>query len=827
MTMHNSFFGTYAVHPLSAAPRTIEGFVEALQHVDVEFAVVPPVIIDELGKNPSLLAAAASRLKFIYFSGGAVSSKVGDIVNAQLPIYQVLGTSENLGFPLILPVEEKGLENWDYIMPHPDANLDFRNRLDGLFELVVVKKAQYEQHQPVFALFPHLNKFGTRDLFRQHPTVPGLWKHAGRIDDIIVFLTGEKTNPVSFEEEVNDHPYIRSALVTGNQRFEAALLIELKDPELLETLGQSTVIEKIWPTIQNANTKCPAHAKVSKPMIIIAKGSKPFIRATKGTVIRKMSTSLYDEELERLYTVDRNDAPSKTVNLDEELVYKVLKTAVEELLDIADLDTTKDFFSLGMDSLQVLQLERELKHQLSCKNLSTSTIYGNPSVELLAIAIIKLYNGSKQDLKSDSNLVTAVRKQFEQAIDGLAMSTKDTTISMNGKQQTKIILLTGSTGRLGSYVLQELLSDHSVAHIYCLNRASNSSCLQTTRNKMRGLPIEFPSSRVTFLTVNLAAPAFGLEKPTYDTISETVTHIIHNAWPVDFNKSLQSFQPSLESMIGLIAFTAKASLDPVLLFTSSISSAFNYKSSDGLNISVPEIVLKDDSVPANMGYGQSKYIAERLLDYASQKFNLTSASVRVAQVAGPVENLGHWNRNEWFPSLVISSRSLNALPDSLGSHNPDGSKSEMSDINWVPADQIAAVLVELVFGLNDAGMSVYHAVNPNVVAWKNLVPIVQNKLERVQPKKTAVDIVSYQEWLEKLKNSVARNDDKISGLDDKFIYKNPGVKLLEFYKGLMRSSSGNINFQLKKSMDASQKLRSLEAIKQEWMVAWINNWFEQ
>lgn len=35
----------------------------------------------------------------------------------------------------------------------------------------------------------------------QHPTIPGAWKFNGRLDDTLVMLTGEKTNPVPMEGE--------------------------------------------------------------------------------------------------------------------------------------------------------------------------------------------------------------------------------------------------------------------------------------------------------------------------------------------------------------------------------------------------------------------------------------------------------------------------------------------------------------------------------------------------------------------------------------------------------------------------------------------------
>lgn len=52
--------------------------------------------------------------------------------------------------------------------------------------------------------------------------------------------------------------------MAGQQRFEASLLVELVDDMVLSSDEQAKAVERIWPSIQKANSQCPAHAKVSK-----------------------------------------------------------------------------------------------------------------------------------------------------------------------------------------------------------------------------------------------------------------------------------------------------------------------------------------------------------------------------------------------------------------------------------------------------------------------------------------------------------------------------------------------------------------------------------
>ena len=100
---------------------------------------------------------------------------------------------------------------------------------------------------------------------------------------------------------MGDHPEIRSALMTGNQRLQPALLIEPVGTMALDIVQRAQFIERIWPSVQEANKECPAHAKVLKTHIMIALPEKPFNRAGKGTVQIASTLELYSQELDVLY----------------------------------------------------------------------------------------------------------------------------------------------------------------------------------------------------------------------------------------------------------------------------------------------------------------------------------------------------------------------------------------------------------------------------------------------------------------------------------------------------------------------------------------------
>lgn len=93
-----------------------------------------------------------------------------------------------------------------------------------------------------------------------------------------------------------------------------------------------------------------------------------------------------------------------------------------------------------------------------------------------------------------------------------------------------------------------------------------------------------------------------------------MTTIIHTAWRLDFNLSLSSFEPNVRGTRNLIDF-ARSGPHPSkvkFLFTSSVASTFSWDQSKG---AYPEEVLMDASYAVGNGYGEGKYVAERVCQF--------------------------------------------------------------------------------------------------------------------------------------------------------------------------------------------------------------------
>ncbi|KAL6721956.1 hypothetical protein ACLMJK_001061 [Lecanora helva] len=832
-------FGTAIIHPLAGPVPSAQGLVEGLQHCSADAAFVPPKIVQEIGEDPRLLDYCCEHLEMVLYGGGDLPQSIGDKVASKVRLVNQFGVTE-LGMTANLLANNRGWEDWKYCQFHPDLGAEFEPVADNVYELHIKHDPEKEEQQPAFTLYPNVEDFTSHDLFVPHPSAekPNLWTWCGRSDDIIVFLNGEKTNPVSMEQHiVASNSSVSAALVVGAQRFQAALLIEpAAGKEAASTSEKAALIEEIWPSIAESNEKCPKHAQITRSHILFTQPEKPMLRASKGTVQRAGTLQQYADEINALYShaedmTNELDAeiPNAPHDVDDDSIARFIRELVSSSINQSHLKDTDNFLSLGVDSLQALIIVRKLRQGLKLPGIAPSTLYTNPSISRLASAIVRLWK--EQNTRDDVNGCdkaqerTRILGNYRDMIDQITAST-----STAEAEPQSAVILTGSTGGLGSYILHTLL-DQKIAHIYCLNRAQDSLGLQIERNKGRGLPTDFDSCRVSFLTTDLSQPSLGLPLETYQKMLSSTTHIIHNAWPVNFNLPLSSFQPHLDGLVNLIKFAASSARSPYLFYLSSISSVMSYQSE---NLKTLEELILADSAPGPNGYAESKWLSECLLDHAAHHLAVNTSFARVGQVAGAVDHAGLWNKSEWFPSLVLSSRHIGAIPASLG--------STLGKIDWVPIDKLAEVIVDLALncgyrgtpGTSSKGAAVFHPLNPKPTTWEAIRDVLIDEISppaRDDNCKEKMELVATKSWLARIRKSMeamvnGRNNFKDEDLAS-FLEENPAAKLLDFFEEtLLRGDTASNELEIDKTLQNSEKLRGIGSIRPEWIRKWVREWLD-
>ena len=802
------FSGVQMVIPPSGQPLNADLVDKMLKYADVHAACLPPAILEDLAAMPSYLKNM-QQLKYIVTGGAPLPQSVGETIQRSGPRICNLMASTETG---VIPCLETAREDWQYVRMREEFGTLLRPHTDNLYELILVRPDKSKPLQGVFENFPNLNEYVTQDLFRRHsnPAKQDLWLSSGRFDDVVVLLNGEKFNPVAMEKEIQSHPDVLTALIYGHERVQAALLVEPSwkyQNASLET--RAALLPDIWPTVERANLNGPAHGRIYQSLVLLTTAKKPIKRTDKGNVIRNAAFKLYAEELDALYkaleappgtedvpnTIPREGSRytnSVTTNgdLKESIAAngiihdnRINTSSLRQYLQlsafphIGSLNDDDNLFDVGMDSLHVLQFVRCINSAMGRNFIRPTMIYANSSITKLASAFETRTRSVSKIPDSRSHKVSDLLAELSNKLP-------------KARQIPNTAILTGSSGSLGAHLLRALVNSRRFVHIYCLVRTI------PRRNK-------YPASTVTFLLSDFSQPQLGLSEDSYLNLLNTTTHILHNAWLVDFNLPLESFTPHLYGVSNLINFSASAIHDPRIFFISSVGAVLNCYSP------VRELIYHDLEVTQPIGYAESKHISERLLHRAGLKSGIRSAICRIGQIAGPVQEEGIWNKRDWLPSLIETSKNMKCIPNSLGS---------LGEIEWIPGDIVAQIIVELfdppVTDLDRRShmTQVYHVVNPSKTEWEALLPTILAHLGG------DIETVSLSAWIERLQTCAEE------GLKLEMF---PAVKLLGFFEDtLARQGKGSEPTMLEtaQARSVSPSLTHLGPVSTQWMELWLKQW---
>jgi hypothetical protein len=420
-------------------------------------------------------------------------------------------------------------------------------------EMVIYRDPKISQHQATFVAQPDISVWRTRDLFRKHPT-KNIWLFTGRLDDVIVLSNGEKFNPVTMENMISGHSKVSGVLVVGLRRTQCALLLEARNSE-----DGDSLIDEVWPTIQRANKVSPGHAQIARNMILVISPRKPFQRAGKGTILRAAALKDYATEIDQLYGNAESsvsstvDLPSLDYATGDGIIHFVRKLVALQMEDKIPPGDSTDLFSAGFDSLQTTQLSTNIRAALKTQirdgqKITPRLVYENPSIEKIARALqaildsevapskgqarLEAINGhlSGEDrdaadaAKAESVRVLAMEKVIQKF--SSTLSTTRPTDQISAETGTLNVLVTGTTGSLGQYLVEALSADPKVEHIYCFNRSLNAE------EKFHSRATSVQNDRLEFFQVSLGEPEFDLPSNTLERLIQDVNVIIHNSWKV-------------------------------------------------------------------------------------------------------------------------------------------------------------------------------------------------------------------------------------------------------------------------------------------------------
>jgi len=774
---------------------------DVMKQQELRALYIPPSIAEQVLQEPDGLDLFRG-LDFLCYTGGPFSQKAGEILAQVTELLPLYGSTEAFQVPQLAPRDP--LKDYAYMEWNPAFKVEMQPSDDepGAFELVLFADADTENMSALNHNFPGIHEWRTKDLFKRHPDPqkPDLWSYYGRRDDIIVLSNSEKFNPVPMELIIQGHPLLAGALVAGQGRRQAALLVEPKS----HITNEETLLNEIWPQVEQANTIAPAQGRIFRSKILVASPQKPFTRAGKGTIVRKLTEKTYASEIQALYSREADKAqistsekptlrPSFPLQSVSSFVREVVVLALPSAAALSDFD---DLFAHGLDSLKCAELCEGLKsglHDISGSYdpswITAQTIYEHPNIEKLGTVLHEFVNtGKLPERRSD-------RDQFHRAgelqamVEKLTRSLPSRQLLPNDSPTTHLnVVLTGSTGSLGTEILHRFVRDPQISKIFCLNRSSDAQPRQEKALSEGFTITEQELKKIAYLVVDLGAPQLGLTVQDFDSLIENVNIIVHNSWKIDFNQPLSSFESQIQGVQNLIDLSTRSHWKSRIMFVSSVASVMNWAMTVGEGFASETVPSDDCSIALEIGYAESKYIAERVLHEANQRSGVPVSILRVGQIGGStVQGNVALSRQEWLVSLIETSMIMGIIP------------SKVSLVDWIPINELGGAIIDIFHSENSSTEAkVFNLVNPNPLSWGALIETLIKHFDmKTKP-------VPMKHWVEKLRRSTTST---------------PAARLLGFFEAI--GEGMEVRFRTENSSKASETFRQMQPISERWVVDWL------
>ena len=192
-----------------------------------------------------------------------------------------------------------------------------------------------------------------------------------------------------------------------------------------------------------------------------------------------------------------------------------------------DIRGGRDLFDQGFDSLNATFLRHRIVGALrnsgaqatsAAQKITQNFVYAHPTIEDLANALAAVVRGDENvSLNNAKGAVENMIAKYSAGFEALLSPHKHSASSAG-----HVVLLTGSSGGLGSHILENLLSHSAIERVYAFNRPGRIPVSERQRGTFvdRALDITLlASEKLIYLEGDTAKEDLGLPHEKWSEVS--------------------------------------------------------------------------------------------------------------------------------------------------------------------------------------------------------------------------------------------------------------------------------------------------------------------
>ncbi|ELS00500.1 amino acid adenylation enzyme/thioester reductase family protein [Xenococcus sp. PCC 7305] len=559
---------------------------------------------------------------------------------------------------------------------------------------------------------PNPLMYRTGDRVRYLPALKDTASHNGNIEflgriDRQVKIRGFRIELGEIENKLQQHPGIESAVVIAsrderlfdleNKRLIAYVVTNHQFRLLHQNQNQVIASElRSFCIAQFPEYMIPSAFVVLKTMPLTANGKIDYQALP--------TTEQTRPELEQLYIEPRSP------------LEKQLAEIWTEVLGLEKIGINDDFFELGGHSLLITQLLAKVRNTFQVE-LPLKDLFNAPTIADLAK---RLGDGETREIRRE----TTIDLNSEAVLDPQIVPGDN---SFDITTTPKNILITGATGFLGAFLLNELLQK-TTAKIYCLIRAKSiTHGQQRIAKKLKSYLLWNESFRDRIMPIvgDLSQPFLGLSTDRFSRLAETIDVIYHNGAWVNFTYPYSQLKAA--NVLGteeILRLAIHSKVKPVhFISTIGVVTAADRQL---------EIISEDtpiehcEQIPG--GYTQSKWVAEKLIAIARDR-GIPTTIYRPGRISGHSQT-GACNPDDHTFRMIRGCIQMGTVPQ------------DDSMINLTPVDYAVSAIAHLSNQPESLGKT-FHLVNPQPTPWNE---VVNSVIDLGYPLRQ----IEYTKWREKL-----------------------------------------------------------------------------